>query len=202
ISLGNNPSQNPSSVSVVEDADTKPGLWHALPSGKRAITVVGKAIFMAFAGLPSHPPSRGASGGRGGGRKSGRGQGFKATGQAGHSNSATHDDYVLQNHAYVQGMTSPESELTFHNFQISDGTTWYPMKFMVDSGATTSLMSGASYDRWVGHITLHPPDKKVYAVDGRLVKDIRRYFQTKISFGARVHLDRLYVSENRNQDLL
>ncbi len=48
-------------------------------------------------------------------------------------------------------MTSPELELTFHEFQISDGTAWCPMKFMVDSGATTSLMSGATYDRWFGH---------------------------------------------------
>ncbi len=49
------------------------------------------------------------------------------TGQAGHFSSATHDDYVLQNLAYVQCMTSPESELTFHDFRISDGYLRYPL---------------------------------------------------------------------------
>ncbi|MCP3661246.1 MAG: hypothetical protein GY696_01925 [Gammaproteobacteria bacterium] len=99
-------------------------------------------------------------------------------------------------------MTSPESELTLHNFQISDGTAWCPMKFMVDSGATISPMSGDSCDRWFSRITVHPLDKKVFDVDRRLVKDIRGFFQTKINFGARVHLDRFYVSESGDQDLL
>ncbi len=169
----------------MEEADTKLGLWHALPLGKRAITVVGNTTLLAFEGLLSHYLRKGPQ---------------KDVAEveildadrvprplvSGLSNSATHGETK-----HVQGRTSPDSVLTFHNFQISNGKAWYPMKFMVDSGATSS--PGASYDRWFSHTPLHHLDKKVYAMDDRLVKDIRGFFQTKINFGARVHLDRFYL---------
>ncbi len=73
--------------------------------------------------------------------------------------------------------------MIFHDFPISDGYDSYPMTFLVDPGANTSLMSVESYQKWFSHIPLQKMMGTVKAVDRREVESVLESFATEVRFG-------------------
>lgn len=89
-------------------------------------------------------------------------------------------------------------------FYIADGTGtgFYPMSFMVDSGANVSVMSKDSYESYFSHLKLQPPVKTIRCADGSNLQGCMGSFKVKLSFGGRIHVGTFHVVSSRTEDLI
>ena len=148
------------------------------------------------------PPPRGSTttsrGTSRGGRGNRRGQGCTIP-QGGPAARGAYTDPAETHQCYIPTNTG---SFIFHNFDIWDGTAFYPMSFMVDTGANTSIITAQSYKKWFGHIPLTPYLGQMYAVDGHPVQQIMGTFATTIRFGARAHKSTFHVLQGNVRDIL
>ncbi|MCP5023154.1 MAG: hypothetical protein GY930_15460, partial [bacterium] len=90
------------------------------------------------------------------------------------------DDYDVGGfHCFGQGGRM----MIHHEFNISDTAGFYPIVFVVDSGANTGLMSRDSYDNWFrSYFPLNPVLSQFTSVDERPLRNILGIFESKIDF--------------------
>ncbi len=83
------------------------------------------------------------------------------------------DVYILQCYTSMRN-----ENLIRRNFMISDGEHFYPMKFMVDTGANVTVISRRSYDAWFDHLPLKRFPGRMLAVDSHPLQQVAGTFET------------------------